>query len=328
MATIPRMTMMPWEKALTPTTTTTSVMGHTAMEWATATSMSHEAASDLAMTKALQERTKKMGMMDVTGATSLDIRWSNPRVLTLSSPSGQQPTPTTSPQKSAAATSPALKKGVAVSVRQGEGLSMAAPFIKSLDLMLRSHDLPMIYWDASGLFFIIDDTLLFQSQVLPRFFKHSKMSSFQRQLNYFGFHKLTKTHFKAEGIAFKHALFTRDLEKSAYHLVKRKTSSHGEASAFEVARSQCEKKGAERHNTELQRLPSVKVETTMQLLPTISSWHTSWPFADDGADQWTLAEMEWLHNIAKDFDEMPPSSFDAPAVVVSPCGSPYPALTF
>ena len=41
-----------------------------------------------------------------------------------------------------------------------------------------------------GLTFIVKDTTLFETSIIPQFFKHSKFSSFVRQLNFYGFRKI------------------------------------------------------------------------------------------------------------------------------------------
>ena len=45
-------------------------------------------------------------------------------------------------------------------------------------------------WSADGLNFVIKDAEKFQSQVIPKYFKHNKFSSFVRQLHFYGFHKV------------------------------------------------------------------------------------------------------------------------------------------
>ncbi|OQR93512.1 hypothetical protein THRCLA_08429 [Thraustotheca clavata] len=63
-----------------------------------------------------------------------------------------------------------------------------APFIQTLLEMLQSNS-PGLCWSTDGRSFDIIDTNVFAKAVLPQFFRHSKFSSFQRQLNYFGFRK-------------------------------------------------------------------------------------------------------------------------------------------
>jgi hypothetical protein len=65
----------------------------------------------------------------------------------------------------------------------------------------------IIFWAASGREFVIKDVNKFQQIVLPRFFRHSKMNSFIRQLNMYGFHKSRNELTKS---IFSHPLFQRD----------------------------------------------------------------------------------------------------------------------
>ena len=58
-----------------------------------------------------------------------------------------------------------------------------------------------------GRSFKISDVPLFCSDVLPRYFRHCKLTSFQRQLNLYGFQRV---HVGPLGGSYHHPLFTRD----------------------------------------------------------------------------------------------------------------------
>lgn len=58
-----------------------------------------------------------------------------------------------------------------------------------------------------GRSFKISDVQLFCSDVLPRYFRHCKLTSFQRQLNLYGFQRV---HVGPLGGSYHHPLFTRD----------------------------------------------------------------------------------------------------------------------
>jgi heat shock transcription factor len=47
-----------------------------------------------------------------------------------------------------------------------------------------------IHWNQDGTSFLVPNQLEFSKNVLPRFFKHSNFTSFIRQLNMYGFHKV------------------------------------------------------------------------------------------------------------------------------------------
>ena len=62
-------------------------------------------------------------------------------------------------------------------------------------------------WSPTGKEFIIKDIDKFEQIVLPRYFRHSKINSFVRQLNMYGFHKSRKDTAKS---VFSHPNFQKD----------------------------------------------------------------------------------------------------------------------
>jgi hypothetical protein len=58
--------------------------------------------------------------------------------------------------------------------------------------MVSDSDSDIISWTGVGDSFTIKDIDAFQKTVLPKYFNHSKFSSFVRQLNFYGFQKLSQ----------------------------------------------------------------------------------------------------------------------------------------
>lgn len=86
---------------------------------------------------------------------------------------------------------------------------------------------PLISWNPSGSSFLVCNAALFAKEVLPAHFKHSKFSSFVRQLNMYGFHKINKSprgqrgHNKNEIWEFSHPRFQRG-RPDMFESIKRK----------------------------------------------------------------------------------------------------------
>ena len=56
--------------------------------------------------------------------------------------------------------------------------------------MIDTADPAIACWSEDGETFVVKDTEVFENKLIPQFFKHSKFSSFVRQLNFYGFRKI------------------------------------------------------------------------------------------------------------------------------------------
>ncbi|XP_056300581.1 heat shock factor protein 1 isoform X4 [Pseudoliparis swirei] len=89
---------------------------------------------------------------------------------------------------------------------------------------------PLICWSPSGTSFHVFDQARFSKEVLPKFFKHSNMASFIRQLNMYGFRKVV--HIEHGGLVkperddteFQHPFFIRG-EEHLLENIKRKVTN-------------------------------------------------------------------------------------------------------
>ncbi|XP_015919486.1 heat shock factor protein isoform X2 [Parasteatoda tepidariorum] len=84
----------------------------------------------------------------------------------------------------------------------------------------------LICWSLAGTSFIIYDEIRFSKELLPMYFKHNNMASFVRQLNMYGFRKLScidqgGMHCYKNEIEFYHQYFLKGQE-SLLELIKRK----------------------------------------------------------------------------------------------------------
>ncbi|KAI9209043.1 HSF-type DNA-binding-domain-containing protein [Polychytrium aggregatum] len=86
----------------------------------------------------------------------------------------------------------------------------------------------LISWNYSGSSFVVCNVLEFSRDVLPKHFKHNNFSSFVRQLNMYGFHKVNKSPRGSRALAenqvweFSHPKFLRD-RPDLLDEIKRKT---------------------------------------------------------------------------------------------------------
>ncbi|RQM18267.1 hypothetical protein DD237_000088 [Peronospora effusa] len=102
----------------------------------------------------------------------------------------------------------------------GEKRGWVAPFLLHLHQLLRREDSKIIRWAEDGMAFQILDKEAMTSQILPKYFKNKNFSSFQRQLNYFGFRKWSKA--RAQFPTYSREHFKRD-NFSEMSLVKRQS---------------------------------------------------------------------------------------------------------
>ena len=89
--------------------------------------------------------------------------------------------------------------------------------------MLQDESAAVLRWTADGSAFEIHDMHAMMAHVLPKYFKHCKYTSFQRQLNYFSFRKWTKS--KAIVCTFSNDFFLRDRPELAWHITRKKSLS-------------------------------------------------------------------------------------------------------
>lgn len=88
---------------------------------------------------------------------------------------------------------------------------VVTPFPEKLHEMLSANvETEIIDWAPHGRCFIIKKPKVFAATIMPKHFKHTKITSFQRQLNLYGFKRITKG--KDRG-AYYHELFLRGRPK-------------------------------------------------------------------------------------------------------------------
>uniref|UniRef100_A0A0B6Z4B9 HSF-type DNA-binding domain-containing protein n=1 Tax=Arion vulgaris TaxID=1028688 RepID=A0A0B6Z4B9_9EUPU len=87
----------------------------------------------------------------------------------------------------------------------------------------------LIHWDSSGVSFHVYDQQRFSREILPLYFKHNNIASFIRQLNMYGFRKVTHIDqgglkIEKDDLQFQHQYFQRG-ERDMLQFIKRKVSA-------------------------------------------------------------------------------------------------------
>ncbi|DBA01021.1 TPA: hypothetical protein N0F65_002631 [Lagenidium giganteum] len=114
----------------------------------------------------------------------------------------------------------AAKAVAASTTGGGKRTKTEAPkFLLLLYEILETEDNNVIRWAEDGLSLQILDPSIVTDKILPKYFNHTNFHSFQRQLNYFGFRKWTKS--KTDICTFSHPYF-RQNQPELLQLIKRK----------------------------------------------------------------------------------------------------------
>eukprot|EP01029_Cantina_marsupialis_P023121 TRINITY_DN570_c0_g2_i1.p1 TRINITY_DN570_c0_g2~~TRINITY_DN570_c0_g2_i1.p1 ORF type:complete len:505 (+),score=155.13 TRINITY_DN570_c0_g2_i1:230-1744(+) len=94
---------------------------------------------------------------------------------------------------------------------------------KTFEMINSPANNELVYWSANGESFCIQNIDVFEKTILPKHFKHSKFSSFVRQLNFYGFKKLHFNGSSKDIWEFKHPNFRKN-HPELLRDIKRRTS--------------------------------------------------------------------------------------------------------
>jgi len=97
-----------------------------------------------------------------------------------------------------------------------------APFLQAVCDILEKADPSVAAWSRDGTSFEVRDVKAFSKEHLSTHFKSAQFSSFVRQLNFYGFHKVA--HDAKKVWTFRHECFLRG-RNDLMHSIKRKTSA-------------------------------------------------------------------------------------------------------
>jgi len=101
-----------------------------------------------------------------------------------------------------------------------------SPFPERLHDMLSKTNMPeVVSWAPHGRCFLVRKPKEFESKVMPLYFNHTKLTSFQRQLNLYGFKRITKG---ADRGAYYHELFLRGRPKLCTRMRRQKVKGTGQ----------------------------------------------------------------------------------------------------
>jgi hypothetical protein len=127
--------------------------------------------------------------------------------------------------RTASLSSNGMPPSPAMSATSSPGTTGSNPFPRKLMDMLKKEDNSVVDWLPSGDAFTIRDPDRFCAEILQRYFRHTKLTSFQRQLNLYGFRRVTKG---PDAGAYRHDMFHRDRPDQC--LLMRRTKQKGTAS--------------------------------------------------------------------------------------------------
>ncbi|XP_076800939.1 heat shock factor protein 1-like [Clavelina lepadiformis] len=121
----------------------------------------------------------------------------------------------------------------------GYGNTIPTFLLKLLNLLQEPEFHDSVSWNKDGTSFIVHDQANFAKNVLPKYFKHNKFASFVRQLNMYGFRKVTtitqgSLTAHQEAIEFHHPCFLRDDQSSLLSIKRKVTQTSNKQSLDDV----------------------------------------------------------------------------------------------
>lgn len=104
-------------------------------------------------------------------------------------------------------------------------MNSCTPFVrKTYQLVTDTNTNKIVSWSGNGKTFRIWQSQKFQSEILPQYFKHNNLCSFVRQLNTYGFRKISAPESDSNELEFYHPCFINGSKHLLSQITRKKSS--------------------------------------------------------------------------------------------------------